>query len=366
MVSHLYLHIPFCAKICPYCSFYKEAMDPKKIQAFLEAILLEAKQFSNQLQPTTVFFGGGTPSILSVKQLDFLLQGLHETLDFSQLQEWTFEMNPATVSLEKAQLLKSLGVNRISMGVQAWDETSLHILGRVHTADQARKSYDILRKAGFDNVNLDLIFGVPDQSLDQWKDNLKITAALDPNHISAYCLTYEEDTAFFERWRRGELGPDEERDTVLFESTMEILESRGYSQYEISNYSKFGHECRHNLAYWQGCDFIGLGPSAVSTVDHTRWNNVRDTADYIQRITKHQTAAIEVETITAAIHYRERLAFGLRMRDGIKASEFAISKRKAKALQDHGYLVKQENHWKLTRKGLLLADGIASELWEEE
>lgn len=363
MVSHLYVHIPFCPRVCPYCSFYKEASDRNKTQGFLDAVLAEAESLADRLRPTTVFFGGGTPSALSTPQLDYLLSGLHQRVDFSGVSEWTLEMNPATVSLEKARLLKSHGVNRISMGVQAWDDASLHVLGRVHSADQARRSYHILREAGFLNVNLDLIFGVPGQSLGQWRDNLETTAALAPDHISAYCLTYEEDTAFFDRWRRGEFGPDEERDSDLFELTMDVLGAAGYGQYEISNYSRPGRECLHNLAYWRGNDFIGLGPSAVSTCGDHRWVNLRDTSGYVERIRENRNAADEKEEITADILRRERLAFGLRTREGVLSSEFPEAVIQAQRLQDNGYLIDAEGHWRLTRRGLLLADGIATELW---
>ena len=171
-------------------------------------------------------------------------------------------MNPATVSLEKARALLRLGVNRISMGVQSWDDGLLRTLGRVHDAVQAERSYHLLREAGVPNVNLDLIFGIPGQSLAQWRDSLARTIALEPDHISAYCLTYEEDTDFFLRLQRGEMKPDEEHDAALFELTMDVLEQAGYAQYEISNYAKPGRECRHNLAYWTAGTTSGSVPAA--------------------------------------------------------------------------------------------------------
>ncbi len=183
-VRHLYVHVPFCPKICPYCSFYKEASDRNKTQRFLDAVLLELDQQSAvlpPLRPRTIFFGGGTPSALSTPQLEYLLTGLRERLDLSALTEWTLEMNPATVSLEKAQLLRGLGVNRVSMGVQSWEPQLLAVLGRVHSAEQARRSYDILREAGFTNVNLDLIFGIPTQTPEMWRRSLEATIALNRN-----------------------------------------------------------------------------------------------------------------------------------------------------------------------------------------
>ena len=216
MVPHLYVHIPFCPKVCPYCSFYKEASDRNKTQAFLDAVLAEAEYESEGLRPRTIFFGGGTPTALSTSQLKFLITGLQSRVDFSAVEEFTIEMNPATVSHEKAELLLTLGVNRVSMGVQSWDEELLKTLGRVHSGAQASRSYAILREVGVQNVNLDLIFGIPGQTTSQWTESLRRTIELSPDHISAYCLTYEEDTEFFERFQRGEMGPEEDRDADFF------------------------------------------------------------------------------------------------------------------------------------------------------
>src|ERR1700736_639305 len=196
-LRHLYIHIPFCPRICTYCSFYKEASDRNKTQAFLDSILVQLDQRLDEIPECrleTIFFGGGTPSALSVKQLEFLLAGLRQRLDLSNIREWTLEMNPATVSLEKARMLRDLGVNRISMGVQSWDPEMLNRLGRVHSAEQAERSFHIVREAGFTNLNLDLIFGVPGQSTETWQRTLEKTVRLAPEHISAYCLTFEEDT----------------------------------------------------------------------------------------------------------------------------------------------------------------------------
>lgn len=280
------MHIPFCPKVCPYCSFYKEASDRHKTRAFLDAVLAEldnqvarlaAEAGGRALRPRTIFFGGGTPSALSTSQLEYLLGGLRSRLDLSALEEWTLEMNPATVSLEKAQTLRALGVNRISMGVQSWEPALLLTLGRVHTAGQAERSYEILREAGFANVNLDLIFGIPGQTRAQWLASLEKTVALGPEHISAYNLTYEEDTDYFRRFVTGEFTQDADADADLFELTADTLAAAGFEPYEISNFARPGRECAHNLAYWLGADYLGLGPSAFSTIGTDRWANVRDT-----------------------------------------------------------------------------------------
>lgn len=359
MIKHLYAHIPFCPKVCPYCSFYKEASDRNKTRAFLDAMLVEAEAWGARLRPETIFFGGGTPSALSTSQLDFLLRGLRERIDFSQVKEWTLEMNPATVSAEKAVALLELGVTRISMGVQSWDEELLHTLGRVHSADQARRSYEILRETGVKAVNLDLIFGVPGQSREQWIDSLRTTIALRPDHISAYCLTYEEDTDFFLRVARGEWIPNDSLDADLFEITMDILGEAGFEQYEISNFAPPGNECRHNLAYWTGADYVGLGPSAFSTVGHRRWKNVSDTESYIARVMEQQDVADFFEEVSPEMRVAERIAFSMRTKRGATAAELEPWQHEIDKMAAEGLLESAGDRWRLTRAGRMVADAVA-------
>jgi oxygen-independent coproporphyrinogen III oxidase len=361
-LHHLYVHIPFCPKVCPYCSFYKEASDRNKTQAFLDSVLLDLDRRLQEVAACrleTIFFGGGTPSALSVKQLEFLLTGLHRRLDLTGLREWALEMNPATVSLEKAQMLHDFGVNRISMGVQSWDPEMLERLGRVHSAQQAEHSFDILRKAGFTNLNLDLMFGIPGQSVEKWEQSLRKTIHLAPEHISAYCLTFEEDTEFFRRHQRGELPQDTEQEARIFERTMAILEDGGYQQYEISNYAKPGFECRHNLAYWLGRDYLGLGPSAFSTIDERRWQNTPDTTRYIEQLQDGIEPIHFKETITGQIRTAETIAFGLRTSVGVLESSMAGWTDELEALRSAGYLEKANSHVRLTAKGRMVADSIA-------
>ncbi|MHA3775073.1 radical SAM family heme chaperone HemW [Verrucomicrobiota bacterium sgz303538] len=362
VVRHLYVHIPFCPKVCPYCSFYKEASDRNKTQRFLDSVLVELDRRMEQLElrPETIFFGGGTPSALSSSQLDYLLTGLRERLDLSHLAEWTLEMNPATVSLEKAQLLRGLGVNRISMGVQSWDEELLKVLGRVHNRAQAERSYEILREAGFENVNLDLIFAVPTQTREQWLASLEKTVSLAPDHISAYCLTYEEDTAFFARFVKGEFKQDESWDADLFESTMDVLGAAGYEQYEISNYARPGRECRHNLAYWLGSDYLGLGPSAFSTIANRRWQNVSDTAAYCDRILGAGAAEGFTEDLTEGTRLSERIAFSLRTSKGIQRDVLAPWEDEVQQMESEGLVSSEGPMLRLTRRGRLVADSIAA------
>jgi oxygen-independent coproporphyrinogen-3 oxidase len=361
VVQHLYVHIPFCPKVCPYCSFYKEASDRNKVQGFLDALLIELDRFGpDRLSVQTVFFGGGTPSALSPSQLDFLLTGLRTRLDLTDLKEWTLEMNPATVSAEKASLLLSFGVNRISMGVQSWDSEILLRLGRVHSAAQARRSYDVLRAAGFENVNLDLIFGVPGQSRAQWMETLRATVALRPNHISAYCLTYEEDTEFFHRWQTGEFRQNADDDAELFAATMDFLGEHGFEQYEISNYARPERNCLHNLAYWQGKDYLGLGPSAFSTVGNRRWQNIADTQSYLTRAAQGDSTRAVEEHLEDTIRESERVIFGLRTKNGVLRSQFGDQEAQLDDLEKAGYLETAGDRIRLTRAGRLVADEIGT------
>ena len=362
-MAHLYVHIPFCPKICPYCSFYKEAADRNKTQRFLDALLLELERYQTGhprvLRPRTIFFGGGTPSALSTPQLEYLLGGLRDRLDLSALEEWTLEMNPATVSMEKAQVLRALGVHRISMGVQYWEPQLLAVLGRVHSAGQARRSYEILRAAGFENINLDLIFGIPTQTPEHWARSLRETVALEPDHISAYNLTYEEDTEFFRRFSAGELSQDVEADTALFELTADTLEAAGYPPYEISNFARPGRECAHNLAYWEGADYLGLGPSAFSTVGNDRWANVRDTARYNDLVHAGEPAADFHEEVPAPMRGAESIAFGLRTNRGVAAGDLLPWREQMEEFEALGLLQTAGGRVLLTRKGRLLADTVA-------
>ena len=359
---HLYIHIPFCLQICPYCSFYKDLAGPGKADPLVDAVIREAELFGSGCAPKTVFIGGGTPTALSVSQLERLFQGLHRHLDLSGAAEFTIEMNPATVTARKAELLRAHGVNRVSMGVQSWDQDLLKVLGRVHDAEQVRKSFAILRAAGYDNLNLDLIYGVPGQTLAQWEDSLCQTVALQPDHISAYCLTYEEDTEYFERLQRGEFRENTDQDAAFFERGVEFLSAAGYDQYEISNYAKPGRSCRHNLAYWEGADYLGLGPSAWSTLGDRRWQNAPDTAAYVRALQAGVRPISTEEVLPPEAREAEKIAFGLRMNAGIDPSKLAGNHDLVTNLREEGLLEDHGPRVRLTDRGRLLADEIAAQL----
>jgi oxygen-independent coproporphyrinogen-3 oxidase len=360
-VRHLYVHIPFCARICPYCAFYKERADSSQTQRFCEALLREIEMVGKQypLPLETIFFGGGTPTALTTAQLEFLLGGMRDRLDLSGLVEWTLEANPGSVSMRKAALLRAMGVSRISLGVQSWDDELLQLLGREHNATQAEASYRILREAGFTNVSIDLMFGLPGQTLSQWQKDLAKTIALQPNHISTYCLTYEEDTEFFLRHARGEFREDPESDARFLESAMQMLEGAGFEHYEISNYARPGFASAHNRGYWAGDDYLGIGPSAFSTVDMRRWQNVCDYRAYADRVLAGASAVETTEALTPEMKRTERIALALRTRDGISSQELASWPNESREFTDLGLLREANGKFILTPRGKLLADSVA-------
>ena len=360
-IRHIYVHIPFCARICPYCAFYKDLLDRSQTQRFCQAILddLGRQRENFAISPETIYFGGGTPTALTTSQLEFLLEGFHQQLDLSSLEEWTIEANPGSVSARKAAVLHKLGVNRISLGVQSWDNKLLKVLGREHSAEQAEQSFHDLRAAGFFNINVDLMFGLPGQTIENWRSTLEKTIALQPDHVSAYCLTYEEDTEFFLRHARGEFRQDADADAVFFEITMSLLEDAGYEHYEISNYARPGFSSVHNRAYWMGKDYLGIGPSAFSTVGMQRWQNVCDYRAYSDRVISGRSPIGSTENLTNEMKRTERIALSLRTSDGVSASELKAFAQETNECIALGLLREANGNIVLTRKGKELADSVA-------
>lgn len=360
-VSHIYVHIPFCARICPYCAFYKERADSSQTQRFCEALLRETKVLGERftIRAETIFIGGGTPTALTTAQLEFLLGGFRDRLDLARLIEWTVEANPGSVSPRKAALLREIGVSRISLGVQSWDDELLKLLGREHNAAQAEASFHILREAGFTNVSIDLMFGLPGQSLAQWEADLEKTIALRPDHISTYCLTYEEDTEFFLRQAKGEFREDPESDARFLESAMRMLENAGFEHYEISNYARDGFASAHNRGYWAGHDYLGIGPSAFSTVGLRRWQNVCDYRAYSDRILSGQSAVSSTEILTPQMKRAEKIALSLRTGNGIPSEELSQWPIESREFVDLGLLREVGGRFVLTPRGKLLADSVA-------
>ena len=360
----LYLHIPFCHRVCPYCSFYKHTPGGTPIGAFMQALHVEAtRRIPASGKPATLYLGGGTPSMLSATHLTRLFGQLHSLIDFGTLSEVTLEANPATFDLEKARLFKSLGVTRVSLGIQSFSPHVLETLGREHSPEQASESVAILRAAGIPSVNIDLMFSIPGQSLADWESTLRHAVSLKPDHISAYNLTYEEDTAFFESLKNGTYAENEDHDADHYHLAEEILTAAGFDHYETSNYAQPGHHSRHNQGYWEGADYLGLGPSAVSTIHGIREKNVPDTAAYIRQVNSIGHAIHETEALTPAQRHIELIALGLRTSRGIPLDLLdCASLERAKNLAAENLLHVGEGRLRLTRLGRPLVDPIAAEL----
>lgn len=366
MIQHLYIHIPFCHHICPYCAFYKHKPGKLANEAFIEAILLEANQRARDLpdiRPRTIYFGGGTPSALSKKLLARLCEGIDSAFDLSELEEWTIESNPSTFDLTKAQLMKSLGITRPSLGVQSFQKDTLEVLGRDHSCIEAIQSYTDLVDAGFNNISIDLMFSIPGQTIESWDRDLQQAIKLDPTHISAYNLTYEEDTEFMEKHQTGELDFDEDRDASLFYHAIELLENHSFQHYETSNYAKPGYQSLHNQSYWHGNNYLGLGPSAVSTVDGLRWKTLPDTAQYVTQLNQGNDCRVDIEPLSNEDLRIERVALLLRTAKGLprqylsKGSQTTID-----TLIDQGLVESVDDCHRLTKAGKALADPIAASL----
>lgn len=361
----LYVHIPFCHRVCPYCSFYKHTPGGTSIGVFIGALAGEAARRIPQCAdpPRTLYLGGGTPSMLSPGHLRRLFAALHEVLDFTALEEVTLEANPATFDAAKARLFRELGVTRVSLGIQAFSAPVLATLGREHTVAQALEAVALLREAGIPSINIDLMFSIPGQSLDDWKDTLEQAVKLGPDHLSAYNLTYEEDTAFFESLRRGEVRDDEDCNAAFFNQADSFLTESGFGHYETSNYARPGHRSVHNLGYWRGEDYLGLGPSAVSTINGTRMKNVADTAAYAARIGSLGHAVDDVETLTPEARRLERIALGLRTSEGIPRDLLTPDALdRATHLAAAGLLSLTADRLVLIGQGRALVDPIAAEL----
>jgi oxygen-independent coproporphyrinogen-3 oxidase len=358
----LYLHIPFCHRICPYCSFYKHTPGDTSIGSFVDALAAEAKSRITAA-PRTLYLGGGTPSMLSPSHLSRLFTALHGIVDFSKLDEVTLEANPATFDTAKAKLFRELGITRVSLGIQSFTPHVLEILGREHSVAQASEAVSILREAGISSVNIDLMFSIPGQSKADWEATLRHAISLNPDHISAYNLTYEEDTAFFESLRRGEMRENEDHDAEFFHLADELLTAAGLDHYETSNYAKPGHHSSHNQGYWRGDDYLGLGPSAVSTLSGIRWKNVADTTRYIAQIQSIGHALTESEPLDAEARRLERIALGLRTRDGIPLDLLSPeSRQRAAHFASEGLARIEGERLILIHHGRALVDPIAAEL----
>ena len=318
-MSHLYVHIPFCHRICPYCAFFKHTPADTDMRGFVRAIVQEARlRLPMGYAPETIYFGGGTPSMLSPTHLGSMIQGLRERVDFSQVKEWSFESNPATFTEAKVNQWRELGITRVSLGVQSFEPRLLQLLGRTHAPDDVEKDIRLLHSAGIPQINIDLMFSLPTQTLSEWSHTLRSALELAPDHISTYNLSYEEDTAFYRQF--GADAGDEETDIAMFEMADDMLTAKGYRHYEISNYARPGCRSLHNLACWHGEDYYALGPGAVGSVAGVRYQNNGDTAAYIRALNEGMLPPGTAETLRPETRRTELLGLMLRTDEGLPAS----------------------------------------------
>ena len=364
LVEHLYIHIPFCHRVCPYCSFHKHTPGATDMSAFVRAVLDEIAihQRSIAIKPRTIYFGGGTPTMLSETHLAALLGGLRQELDTSALVEFCTEANPRTIGPAKAKLLRDHGITRVSLGVQSWNEDVLHTLGRDHSPAEAEETYFELRESGIPSVNIDLMFSIPGQTAEVWRATLEKSISLQPDHLSAYNLTYEEDTEFLKKLGEGRLDSDTDRDADHFFLGMEMLQQAGFEHYEISNYARPGNRSVHNESYWSGADYLGLGPSAVSTISRHRWKNIADTMSYMRSVKEGRVPVTESEELSDDMWRTERVALELRTTAGVNPSRHGLNLSQSAHLESLGLLHQEGTQLRLTPQGMALADQIAGEL----
>ena len=332
--------------------------------AFVDAILREIAFQSTRhaIVPRTIYLGGGTPSFLGTQHLGRLLAGVAAQLDLSELEEWDLEANPRTFGIDKASAMREHGITRVSLGVQAFDQPTLTTLGRDHSPEQAIEAFEILRAAQLPSVNIDLMFAIPGQPLADWSHSLASAASLQPDHISCYNLTYEEDTEFFEKLQSGKFSQDHDEDAAFFTTAMDQLGGAGFEHYEISNYARPGFQSVHNQAYWAGNDYLGIGPGAVSTVAGQRWKNLPDTAAYIRA--DPADLQTERESLGEEAFRNERIALQLRTAAGLPRRYLSgqMLAEKVPILIEEGLLRVRADAITLTRRGKLVADSVAAYL----
>ncbi|MCJ7497708.1 MAG: radical SAM family heme chaperone HemW, partial [candidate division Zixibacteria bacterium] len=344
MVIGIYVHIPFCLSKCSYCDFNSIVYNSELAEEYVKSLIIEIQLFSqNQTEKVvieTVYFGWGTPSILKSSQLGDILEKLFTSFGIQADSEISLEANPGTLTRIKTKELKGLGFNRLSLGAQSFIDEELKILRRVHTGKQALKSYLILREH-FENLSMDLIFGIPGQTLKTWRKSLNMTIKLLPEHLSAYCLTLEEGTPFYLLWKDKKLGlPEEDSVGKMYLEAMGLLKSQGYRHYEISNFALKGFECRHNLRYWDGAEYIGFGAGAHSYQKGIRWGNIKDINKYIEYCQRSISIIDFKERLTPVQKINEFILLGLRRTGGVdlkklkEGLDFDLEKQKEEEIRD--------------------------------
>ena len=371
--SSVYIHIPFCATKCYYCAFNTYTFHKEQAKVYLQALRTEMELYAPETDPLqTIFIGGGTPSILSADSLTQLFADVHQHFQITPNAEITVECNPGTVDDEKLRVMRDNGVNRLSFGLQAMQDETLKQLGRIHTVDEFLQSYRLAREGGFENINIDLIFALPDQKMEAWHYTLNEVISLEPAHISAYNLVMEETTPFYEWWQAGKLHlPSEDTEADMFQYTIETLTAHGYMHYEICNFARPDYYAKHNLVYWDNQPCIGLGVGASGYVNGVRYSNIRGIAPYIKKLSEHNKPIADTERLTGDAEKSETLMLALRKQEGISldayqnrfGEDIEVAFRDIlKKWLDLKLLERTATHLRLTPRGLFLANEVFIEL----
>ena len=362
-----YVHIPFCTQICYYCDFSKVFIKNQPVDSYLEHLLEEFRSYDIQ-KLRTLYIGGGTPTALSAPQLEVLLKGLTKKLDLSVLEELTIEANPGDLDSDKIAVLKNSAVNRVSLGVQTFDDKMLKKIGRSHLEKDIYENIDRLKLAGFDNISIDLIYALPGQTMEQVKDNVAKAIGLDIPHMSLYSLILENHTVFMNRMRRGKLPlPKEELEAEMFEYIIAALERADFEHYEISNFSKSGFESRHNLMYWDNAEYYGIGAGASGYVNGIRYKNHGPIRHYLNAV-EEGNARITEEHLSQKEQMEEEMFLGLRKKSGVSMTRFeekfgrsfdGLYEETIRDLVQQGLMQIDGDRVRMTKRGLFLGDTVA-------
>ena len=368
----LYIHIPFCATKCFYCDFNTYSFHKEQADAYLNALQIEMNAYAPMgMLLQTVFIGGGTPSILSPNSLKKMFTNLQENFHIETDAEFTIECNPGTIDAEKLAIMRDSGVNRLSFGVQAMDDGILQQIGRIHSVNDVLSSYQMAREHNFDNINLDLIFALPEQTLDQWQYSLDKVINLEPDHVSAYNLTLEKGTKFHDWWNAGKLVlPNNEIEADMYQLSIDRLTQAGYLHYEISSFAKPDCDVKHHLTYWDNEPYIGLGAGASGYIDGCRYTNVRGIPEYIEQVGQVKKPIVYRESLIGIQERAETIILGLRKHDGICFDRYQklfgqpITREFEQTINHLAELElvdTSNNHLRLTDRGLMLANYVFTE-----
>ena len=366
----LYIHIPFCAKKCSYCNFYSIPHEAKLTESYIRSLTKEIFQHKNRNNIlTSIYLGGGTPSLLSFPHLLSLFSAINETFSTPPDIEVTVEANPASITKESAQNWKILGINRVSIGVQSFNDDELKILGRIHSEKEIRPAIEMVRDHCTENISLDLMYGIPGQTHETWMKSLQKAIELEPKHISSYCLSLEKGTPLFDA-RDQYTFPSEDTQKEMYFKMLSFLESSGFLQYEISSFSKIGYGSQHNISYWKGKEYIGCGAAAHSFYDMTRRENIPDVQRYISYIQNDQSVCKSKKVISEREYISDMIFLGLRLRNGVSLSYlkkefgFDVINEYSETINKYsklGYLTVESDRLKLTKKAIFVSDEILSE-----